>query len=52
MFIEIKKKETTQKPEEDAPEKRKTNEPTEEKTGYNPKNDPFYWSLKPSGPIK
>ena len=51
-FIEVKEKETPQKPEEDAPEKRKTDEPTQEKTGYKPKNDPFYWPLNPSGPIK
>jgi hypothetical protein len=53
-FIEIKEKETenTKKPEEIATEKRKTDEPTEDQTGYEPKYTPGYWPLKPSGPIK
>ncbi|MCW9017554.1 MAG: PEGA domain-containing protein [Kangiellaceae bacterium] len=52
-FIEVKapEKETIQKPEEGTAEK-KPAEPTEEKTGYQPKYDPAYWPLKPSGPIK
>ena len=53
VFIEVKeqKKETIQKPKTDTAGK-KPAEPTEEKTGYQPKYDPAYWPLKPSGPIK
>jgi hypothetical protein len=52
-FIEVKeqKKETIQKPEEDAAGK-KPAEPTEEKAGDKTKYDPAYWPLKPGGPIK
>ena len=52
-FIEIKeqKKETIQKPKTDTAEK-KPDEPTQDKTGYQPQYDPAYWPLKPSGPIK
>jgi hypothetical protein len=52
-FIEVKeqKKEAIQKPKTDTAEK-KPAEPTQEKTGYQPKYDPAYWPLKPSGPIK
>jgi hypothetical protein len=51
-FIEIKEKETPQKQEETATEKREAAKPAEEKTGYEPKYEPFYWPLNPSGPIK
>ena len=52
-FIEVKEqdKEAIQKPVKEVVEK-KPAEPTEEKTGYQPKYDPGYWPLKPSGPIK
>jgi len=52
-FIEVKesKKETIQKPKTDTTGK-KPAEPTQEKTGYQPKYDPAYWPLKPGGPIK
>ena len=52
-FIEVKEpeKEVIQKPEETVSEK-KSVEPTQEKTGYEPKYDPAYWPMKPGGPIK
>ena len=52
-FIEVKEqaKETIQKPKEDTVGKKPV-EPTEEKTGYQPKYEPLYWPLKPGGPIK
>lgn len=52
-FIEVKEqdKEVIQKPEETVSEK-KPAEPTQGKTGYQPKYDPAYWPLKPGGPIK
>ena len=52
-FIEVKEQEkkALQKPEETVSEK-KSAEPAEEKTGYQPKYDPAYWPLRPSGPIK
>jgi hypothetical protein len=52
-FIKIKEpeKEVIQKPKEGTAEK-KPAEPTEKKTGYQPKYDPAYWPLKPGGPIK
>ncbi|HUV78721.1 MAG TPA: PEGA domain-containing protein [Desulfobacterales bacterium] len=52
-FIEVKEKEkeAIQKPKTDTAEK-KPAEPTQEKTGYQPKYDPAYWPLKPGGPIK
>ena len=51
-FIKIKEpeKEVIQKPEKTISEK-KSIEPTQEKTGYEPKYDPAYWPLKPGGPI-
>jgi hypothetical protein len=51
-FIEIQEKETPQKQEETATKKQKVAEPAEKKTGYEPKYEPLYWPLKPSGPIK
>jgi hypothetical protein len=52
-FIEIKEqeKEKIQKQEEDTT-KKNLDEPVQEKKGYQPKYDPAYWPLKPSGPIK
>ncbi len=41
-----------QKPEENATEKKKLDEPTKEKTETEPKYDPFYWPLNPTGPIR
>ena len=52
-FVEVKEpeKEAIQKPEETVSEKKPVESP-EEKTGYQPKYDPAYWPLNPSGPIK
>ena len=52
-FVEVKEqeKEAIKKPEEGTTGK-KPAEPTEEKTGYQPKYDPASWPLKPGGPIK
>jgi len=52
-FIEVKEqdKEAIQKQKETVSEKKPV-EPTQEKTGYQPKYDPAYWPLKPGGPIK
>ena len=53
-FIEIqeKERETPQKSEKTATEKRDTAEPTEKKIGYEPTYEPYYWPMNPSGPIK
>ncbi len=53
-FIKIqeKEREKPQKPEEKDTEKKKPDEPTKEKAETEPKYDPFYWPLNPTGPIK